>query len=68
MAARELMAAVEAAPSAQARVIQFEKFSRVFDGVPVMDLDSAPDGKTVRRVVLRPDFRGGPGAALSLRF
>ena len=30
--------------------------------------DALETGKHVRRVVLRPDFQGGPGAALTVRF
>ena len=62
------MAAVEAAPPPQHRVVQFDRISHVLDGVTVMELDGVESGKTVRRVVLRPDFQGGPGAALTVRF
>jgi len=65
------MAAVEAAPKAEqpARLIQLDRLAHtVMDGVTVMELDPLETGKHVRRVVLRPDFQGGPGAALSLRF
>ena len=67
-APREPMAAVEAAPPAQPRVVQFERISHVLDGVTVMELDRVESGKNARRVVLRPDFQGGPGAALTVRF
>jgi hypothetical protein len=66
---REPMAAVEASPQpAQPRTVQFDRISQVLDGVTVMELDALETGKHVRRVVLRPDFQGGPGAALTVRF
>jgi hypothetical protein len=62
------MAAVESTPQpAQPRVVQFERISQVLDGLTVMD-EATETGKHVRRVVLRPDFQGGPGAALTFRF
>jgi hypothetical protein len=67
-APREPMAAVEATPQAHPRVVQFDPISQVLDGVTVMELDALETGKHVRRVVLRPDFQGGPGAALTVRF
>jgi hypothetical protein len=63
------MAAVEAAPRPEAhRAVQFERISHVLDGVTVMELDPTEAGKAARRVVLKPDFQGGPGAALTVRF
>jgi hypothetical protein len=63
------MAAVESSPQpAQPRVVQFERISQVLDGLTVMELEATETGKHVRRVVLRPDFQGGPGAALTVRF
>ncbi|MFL5424294.1 MAG: hypothetical protein ACJ783_04620 [Myxococcales bacterium] len=70
-APREPMAAVEAAPKAEQppRLIQLDRLAHtVMDGVTVMELDPLETGKHARRVVLRPDFQGGPGAALSVRF
>jgi hypothetical protein len=66
-APREPMAAVEASPRpSQPKVDQFEGISQVLDGVTVMELEET--GKHVRRVVLRPDFKNGPGAAFTVRF
>jgi hypothetical protein len=65
---RDPIAAVEAAPKAEPRVVHFEQLAHVLDGVTVMELDPLATGKNARRVVLRPDFQGGPGAALSLKF
>ncbi|TMA17548.1 MAG: hypothetical protein E6J85_16775 [Deltaproteobacteria bacterium] len=66
-APREPMAAVEASPQpSQAKAVQFEAISQVLDGVTVMELEET--GKHVRRVVLRPDFKNGPGAAFTVRF
>jgi hypothetical protein len=66
---KEPMAAVEASPQpVQPKVVQFERISQVLDGVTVMELDALQTGKHVRRLVLRPDFQGGPGAALTVRF
>ncbi|MFL5404451.1 MAG: hypothetical protein ACJ78W_06525 [Myxococcales bacterium] len=65
------MAAVQAAPKAEqpSRLIQLDRLAHtVMDGVTVMELDPLETGKHARRVVLRPDFQGGPGAALSVRF
>jgi hypothetical protein len=59
---------VEAAPKPEPRVIHFEQFAHVLDGVTVMELDPVATGKNARRVVLRPEFQGGPGAALSVKF
>jgi len=70
-APREPMAAVEAAPRAEQhpRLIQLDRLAHtVMDGLTVMELDPLETGKHVRRVVLRPEFQGGPGAALSLKF
>jgi len=70
-APREPMAAVAAAPKAEQppRLIQLDRLAHtVMDGVTVMELDPLETGKHVRRVVLRPEFQGGPGAALSLKF
>jgi uncharacterized protein involved in copper resistance len=67
----EPMAAVEAAPKAEPppRMIQLDRLAHtVMDGVTVMELDPVDTGKHMRRVVLRPEFQGGPGAALSLKF
>ena len=67
----EPMAAVQAAPKAEQppRLIQLDRLAHtVMDGVTVMELDPLETGKHARRVVLRPDFQGGPGAALSVRF
>jgi len=64
---REAMAAVEASPQpVQPKVVQFEGISPLLDGVTVMELEET--GKNVRRVVLRPDFKNGPGAAFTVRF
>jgi len=65
------MAAVEAAPKAEQppRLTQLDCLVHtVMVGVTVMELDPLETGKHARRVVLRPDFQGGPGAALSVRF
>ena len=69
-APREPMAAMEAAPRVepQSHAVQFERISHVLDGVTVMELDPIEAGKASRRVVLKPDFQGGPGAALTVRF
>ena len=67
VAPREPMAAVEASPHpAPPKVVQFEGISPLLDGVTVMELEDT--GKQVRRVVLRPDFKNGAGAAFSVRF
>jgi hypothetical protein len=64
---REAMAAVEASPQpVRPRVVQFDGISPLLDGVTVMELEDT--GKQVRRVVLRPDFKNGAGAAFSVRF
>ena len=64
---REPMAAVEASPQpVHSKVVQFEGIFPLLDGVTVMELEET--GKNVRRVVLRPDFKNGPGAAFSVRF
>jgi hypothetical protein len=67
-ASREPIAAVEAGPKPEPRVIRFDGIAHVLDGVTVMELDETEAGKHVRRVVLKPDFQGGPGAALTVRF
>ena len=65
-APREPMAAVEASPQpAQPKVVQFEGISPLLDGVTVIELE---DNKQIRRVVLRPDFKNGAGAAFTVRF
>jgi hypothetical protein len=66
---KEPMAAVEASPQpARPRAVQFEGISQVLDGLTVVEMEATEMGKHVRRVVLRPDFQGGPGAALTVRF
>ena len=64
------MAAVESSPqpAQPPRVVQFERISQVLDGLTVVEMEATETGKHVRRVVLRPDFQGGPGAALTVRF
>jgi hypothetical protein len=64
---REAMAAVEASPQpVQPKVVQFEGISPLLDGVTVMELEDT--SKQIRRVVLRPDFKNGAGAAFTVRF
>jgi hypothetical protein len=63
------MAAVGTSPQpAEPRAVQPDPLSQVMGGVTVMELEATETGKHVRRVVLRPDFQGGPGAALTVRF
>jgi len=65
---REPMAAVEASPQpVQPKVVQFEGISPLLDGVTVIELEDG-GSKQIRRVVLRPDFKNGAGAAFTVRF
>jgi len=64
--ALSLPAAASVGQLSQAKAVQFEAISQVLDGVTVMELEET--GKHVRRVVLRPDFKNGPGAAFTVRF
>ena len=38
---------------------------RVLDGLTLVQLDGS---EGLRRIVLKPDFRGGPGASFSVKF
>jgi hypothetical protein len=54
------------AKSASPRKLTFEQFSPVIDGVTVLELahrDAQPS-----RVRLKPEFKGGPGAAFAVNF
>jgi hypothetical protein len=52
--------------SASPRKLHLEQFAPVIDGVTVLDL--AHDAARPQRLVLKPEFRGGPGAAFAVNF
>src|SRR5256885_7756908 len=54
------------AKSASPHKLHFEQFAPMIDGVTVVDL--AHDSARPQRIVLKPEFKGGPGATFAVRF
>jgi hypothetical protein len=54
------------AKTASPRKLHFERFAPMIDGVTVVDL--AHDSARPQRIVLKPEFKGGPGAAFAVNF
>ena len=54
----------KAAIKGQPPAVKVDPPDRVLDGLTLVELD----GSGPRRIVLKPDFRGGPGASFSVKF
>jgi hypothetical protein len=52
--------------ASSSRKLNFEQFAPMIDGVTVLNL--AHDAARSQRVVLKPEFKGGPGAAFAVNF